>query len=365
MLRLWRRIFGKTRELGLPQAVPEDEPMALEAKEIWSARNEPESSPAVEKRTSSDLVPPTVSTSFRVGAYGEIIETELPPGPEHPRIVELRELAKTLGARDQVCPYCQIPLTKFPQRKTKCKTCSGQIYSRKEPLSGQKRLFKENELDLFGELYELSLGTWNWWNDRREGILATKSQLSLEWGIPASKISDGDAQWRIFTRDADDALSNGQLGTYRSVRVEMIRHLMGERRFEEAKGLTPCCIFLAYSGYARERTQFEKDIEERMRRSNPKTAAFLDQSIRDSCRVYPPELSLYFGLFASLSEAEHAFLSDTQVETYSKSIPVSKEEAWGRFAEDWRQYGEALARLTRKGKRLPDALAQHVTKDSA
>lgn len=53
-----------------------------------------------------------------------------------------------LGTTESVCPYCMAKLEKFPQRKTKCKSCGQPIYSRTRPLDGEKVLIREDEIEL-------------------------------------------------------------------------------------------------------------------------------------------------------------------------------------------------------------------------
>jgi hypothetical protein len=282
-----------------------------------------------------------------MGTYDEMIENPLPYRTGHPRKSELREIAKTFGMQEQVCPYCQIQLAKFPQRKTKCQACSGQIYSRKEPLSGEKRLFKDSELGVWEELQELSLGSWDWWNDRREKILAAKMQLSTEWGVLADKISDGDAKWRVFMTDIDDALSQGNLARYRSIKVEMVRHLVGEEKYQKARGLSPECIYLAYAGHAMEVPQMEEGLNDSAQ-SNPELTALFQRLDESGQKAFMPELALYFEIFESITAIQFAFFEDSQVEAFSKTMPITKEDAWTRFSEDWSEYSDAIAQHAAK-----------------
>jgi len=343
MLKLWRRIFGHITDSDLRNPSTSVPPLNSRPNELRQEHPEPELQKAVDTPASTGEALPLDSAAFKVGTYGEIIENSLPFGAEHPRKSELREIAKTFGVKEQVCPYCQIQLAKFPQRKTKCKACNGQIYSRKEPLSGEKRLLKESELGLWEELRELSFGSWDWWHNGREKILAAKLQLSTEWGIPADKISDGDAQWRIFTADIDDALSQGNLARYRSIKVEMVRHLMREEKYQEARGLSPECIYLAYAGHAAEVSQMEKDLDDEMQSSNPELAARFQRLQESQQKVHFPELSLYFKIFESITAIQLAFFKDGQVDAFSKVMPITREDAWARFSEDWSSYSDAIA----------------------
>lgn len=69
---------------------------------------------------------------------------------EKDNILELKEI----GILTPNCPYCNIKLNTFPQRKTKCKNCNNYIYTRQRPIDFKKVLVKEDELKLIEEEWE-------------------------------------------------------------------------------------------------------------------------------------------------------------------------------------------------------------------
>jgi hypothetical protein len=276
-------------------------------------------------------------------ARADELESTSTPQPEHPRKSELRAIADAFGERDSICPYCRAALVRFPQRKTKCRACAGQIFSRKEPLSEEKRLFKEDELETWEELYQLSLGTWDWWRRVQDRILSAKMQLSEEWGVPIAQISVGDAQWRILNSDAELALSLGNLAGFRNIRVDMIRQLVREEKIDAAKNLAAECIYLAYAGFAFETSVLENEILSRLQQSNPYFADHLKENAKQSQRVYDPELSLYFNIFDNIEEAERSLRRDTKVVEFAQSMPTTIDDVWARFSRDWNAYSQAVA----------------------
>jgi len=336
MFGIFRKIFGRPN----PEKLIQDMPIEVDARNasspppIKKAQRQQENSQNFRKTESKE-------TSYSVGIDGEIVESIHSAGSEHPRKSELRELSKSFGSLEATCPYCGIELAKFPQRKTKCKSCGGQIHSRKEPLSKEKRLFKESELDLFSELYELSLGSWGWWNARQVELAKAKARLSQEWGGPASQISDEDAQWSIYNLDVSEALTEGNFARYRSIKVEMVRHLIAEKRHKDAKKISPECIYLAYA-CAAEKSQGEQERDASLEKSQPEFMSKMNELARQNQKVYHPELSIYFHLFENISELQAAFFADSQVAMYAKTFLVDPSDVWERFARDWKEYSEAL-----------------------
>lgn len=61
------------------------------------------------------------------------------------------KLDKNIGVTTANCPYCGIKLSKFPGRKTKCKTCGKYMYVRTRPADGVKILIKEEEIQIINE----------------------------------------------------------------------------------------------------------------------------------------------------------------------------------------------------------------------
>lgn len=159
----------------------------------------------------------------------------------------LIDVASSFGSIKQVCPSCDSALSKFPMRKTVCAVCGNPIYSRKEPISGEKRLYREIDLPLWSELHQHALGTWDWWNNCNIQLSKAKDELSSEWNVPKALISDADANWRILHSRLELAVVNGDIEGYRFQRVEMIRQLIKEKRFAMAADLSGESIYLAYA----------------------------------------------------------------------------------------------------------------------
>ncbi|TOB51316.1 hypothetical protein, partial [Vibrio parahaemolyticus] len=74
--------------------------------------------------------------------------------------------------------YCNYELERVPKRKAKCKSCKKPIYPRKEPLSGDQRLYREGDLFLLEELKSLADGWWHDWYEANKGVLNARKDLA-------------------------------------------------------------------------------------------------------------------------------------------------------------------------------------------
>lgn len=240
----------------------------------------------------------------------------------NPRKVELRDLAKEIGSTIQNCPYCEISLAKFPQRKTKCKSCNKFIYARKEPLSGEKRLFREDELALYDEIKELSIGSWDWWNEKREKIAKAKEELAQEWQVEPSSITDGDANWRIINSESIRFFASKNWPEYLALKEEAIRQLLSENKRDHALRFIPECIYLTYAA------PNELDLS---------GLAEYDLMGNEK-KTYSPLASLYKNVAGDLNTIKISFQEFSITSDLPNMFDLSVKDVWALFERDFEKY---------------------------
>lgn len=240
---------------------------------------------------------------------------------------ELRNISVNFGSTKQECPYCSTELATFPQRKSKCKSCHKSIYSRKEPISGEKRLFKEEDLILYDELKELSLGSWDWWNANRLEIQQAKLDLASEWGIDASKISDADAKWRIITVKTLECMEIGDWSGYKDMRMEGLRQLDSEGKKDTALPLLFEYIYLAYN------------VEDKKAKIMGDEFKWLTE---DDCKIHPPQLSVIDSLVSNVEELNAKYTNFMTNSNLPSLFDGNIQDAFDSFSNERHQYHQSL-----------------------
>ncbi|SEL90245.1 hypothetical protein SAMN05216262_13119 [Colwellia chukchiensis] len=162
---------------------------------------------------------------------------------------QLNALAAACGTTSK-CPYCEVEPEKIPKRKAKCKSCKKPIYPRKDPVSGESRLYREGDLFLLEELKALSDGWWEGWYKENKGVLSARKDLAKEWNIDEVDVSVGDAKWRdSHTRIAEGTEKKDWDKVYCSYQ-SMLRQVQSEK--SEAKTPLPELVAaFMITGYGR------------------------------------------------------------------------------------------------------------------
>lgn len=248
---------------------------------------------------------------------------------ENPRKLELRALSQRIGSSEQACPYCSIHLAKMPLRKTKCKSCSKFIYPRKEPLSGDKRLLKEEELALYEELKALSENSWESWQQNQERLIKAtentekiRQQLANEWGVPTSSVTDGDVEWRFTNDGLSQALKERDWPTYLSLREESIRQLLREDKLKQALNLLPESIYLTYAA---------PDVLEMSGLAEYSLVNF-------DKKTHSPVMSLYLNIENDIQIIKQVYDAYTRGNNLSKTFDLSADDAWAKFEKDYNEH---------------------------
>ncbi|GLS91968.1 hypothetical protein GCM10007916_30380 [Psychromonas marina] len=162
---------------------------------------------------------------------------------------QLKELAAFSGTTSK-CPYCDFGLEKIPKRKAKCKSCKKFIYPRKEPLSGDQRLYREGDLFLLEELKALADGWWNDWYESNKGVLSARKYLANEWNMDEVNVSIADARWRESHTDLDAAIEKQDWDKVYSAYENILRQVQREKSQDK----TPLAELIAgfmVTGYGR------------------------------------------------------------------------------------------------------------------
>ncbi|MEC4727451.1 hypothetical protein HWQ46_18055 [Shewanella sp. D64] len=162
---------------------------------------------------------------------------------------QLKDLAAFCGTTSK-CPYCDFELEKIPKRKVKCKSCKKSIYPRKEPLSGEQRLYCEGDLFLLEELKALADGCWNDWYEGNKGVLNARKDLAKEWNVDEVNVSIADARWRESHTVLAEATEKQDWDRIYSAYESMLRQV----QCEKSQNKTPLAELVAgfmVTGYGR------------------------------------------------------------------------------------------------------------------
>jgi len=124
------------------------------------------------------------------------------------------------------CVYCQAPLIKAPEKRTKCKKCGDYIYVRKRPSDNKRVLLKESELNILEDQW-LSVNDPEAYAEKQKVI----ERLSRENGTTPSK---AETDWEWYKSLLNLYAQNGHWGLYRNTRLNMATFLSENKNPGEA-----------------------------------------------------------------------------------------------------------------------------------
>ncbi|HIF9444301.1 TPA: hypothetical protein ACX6SI_000562 [Photobacterium damselae] len=197
---------------------------------------------------------------------------------------QLKELAANCGTTSQ-CPYCNFTLEKIPKRKAKCKSCKESIYPRKDPLSGEQRLYREGDLFLLEELKALADGWWyDWydWYEDNKGVLNARKDLAKEWNVDEVNVSIADARWRELHTVLAEATEKQDWCRVYSAYEAMLR-LVQREKSQDKTPLEELVAGFLVTGYGRERSINGYLLEHRIGRPQ---YILIDQLTTEPSEVY-------------------------------------------------------------------------------
>ena len=194
---------------------------------------------------------------------------------------QLKELAAFCGTTSK-CPYCDFELEKIPKRKAKCKSCKKSIYPRKEPLSGEQRLYCEGDLFLLEELKALADGWWNGWYEGNKGVLNARKDLAKEWKIDEVNVSIADAKWRSLHTDLADATEKQDWDKVYSTYESMLRQVQRDKS-QDKTPLAELVAGFVVTGYGRNRKIGDYTMDHRIGRPQ---FMLIDQLTTEPDNVY-------------------------------------------------------------------------------
>lgn len=141
------------------------------------------------------------------------------------------DLPESLGA---ACPYCGQMLDKRPKRKTKCPHCGNDIYVRKRPPNGERRVLVTED-----EAEEID-SAWKQLHFRRkwQGMLEQYGMVDEDFDTHRKKLrerfgqepGDGDVVWSLFHEALDASMKSGNFQELRMLYFEMALFLYEEGR---------------------------------------------------------------------------------------------------------------------------------------
>ena len=239
---------------------------------------------------------------------------------------QLKVLAANCGTTSQ-CPYCNYELEKVPKRKAKCKSCKKPIYPRKEPLSGDQRLYREGDLFLLEELKALADGWWHDWYEANKGVLNARKNLAKEWNVDEVNVSIADARWRESHTNLAEATKKQDWDLVYSVYESMLRQVQREKS-QDKTPLEELVAGLLVTGYGRERSINGYLLEHRIGR---------------------PQYMLIDQLTTEPSEVYELVKGTNTAKTYCTLLNVSLDTVINRYKDELREDDEIRDSLEQKG----------------
>ncbi|WP_191116560.1 hypothetical protein [Vibrio parahaemolyticus] len=244
---------------------------------------------------------------------------------------QLKVLAANFGTTSQ-CPYCNYELKKAPKRKAKCKSCKKPIYPRKEPLSGDQRLYREGDLFLLEELKALADGWWYDWYEANKGVLNARKNLAKEWNVDEVNVSIADARWRESHTDLAKATEKQDWDLVYSTYESMLRQVQREKS-QEKTPLEELVAGLLVTGYGRERSINGYLMEHRIGR---------------------PQYMLIDQLTTDPSEVYELVKGTNTAKTYCSLLNVSLDTVINRYKDELKEDDEIRNSLEQKGTTSSD-----------
>ncbi|QKE33016.1 hypothetical protein HPK20_00135 [Vibrio fluvialis] len=239
---------------------------------------------------------------------------------------QLKVLAANCGTTSQ-CPYCNYELEKVPKRKAKCKSCKKPIYPRKEPLSGDQRLYREGDLFLLEELKALADGWWHDWYEANKGLLNARKNLAKEWNVDEVNVSIADARWRESHTNLAEAAEKQDWDLVYSAYEAMLRQVQRENS-QDKTPLEELVAGLLVTGYGRERSINGYLLEHRIGR---------------------PQYMLIDQLTTEPSEVYELVKGTNTAKTYCTLLNVSLDTVINRYKDELKEDDEIRDSLEQKG----------------
>ncbi|XYC10917.1 hypothetical protein ACSTJ9_21605 [Vibrio parahaemolyticus] len=239
---------------------------------------------------------------------------------------QLKVLAANCGTTSQ-CPYCNYELERAPKRKAKCKSCKKPIYPRKEPLSGDQRLYREGDLFLLEELKALADGWWYDWYEANKGVLNARKNLAKEWNVDEVNVPIADARWRESHTDLAEATEKQDWDLVYSTYESMLRQVQREKS-QEKTPLEELVAGLLVTGYGRERSINSYLLEHRIGR---------------------PQYMLIDQLTTDPSEVYELVKGTNTAKTYCSLLNVSLDTVINRYKDELKEDDEIRNSLEQKG----------------
>ncbi|EHC7286921.1 hypothetical protein [Vibrio parahaemolyticus] len=239
---------------------------------------------------------------------------------------QLKVLAANCGTTSQ-CPYCNYELEKVPKRKVKCKSCKKPIYPRKEPLSGDQRLYREGDLFLLEELKALADGWWHDWYEANKGVLNARKNLAKEWNVDEVNVSIADARWRESHTNLAEATKKQDWDLVYSAYESMLRQVQREKS-QDKTPLEELVAGLLVTGYGSDRSINGYLLAHRIGR---------------------PQYMLIDQLTTEPSEVYELVKGTNTAKTYCTLLNVSLDTVINRYKDELKEDDEIRDSLEQKG----------------
>jgi hypothetical protein len=226
-------------------------------------------------------------------------------------------------------------LEKIPKRKAKCKSCKKSVYPRKEPLSGEQRLYREGDLFLLEELKALTDGFWNDWYKVNKSVLNARKDLAKEWKVDEVSVSIADARWRKSHTDLADATNKQDWSKVYSAYEALLRQVQRERSQDKTPLVELVAGFIV-TGYGHNRLKSDYRMDPGIGKSQ---TMLIEQLTPEPDSVY-------------------ALINDTQTaKTYCHLLGVSLETVIKRYKDELNDEAELLRKVM--DDRNTETVVQH------
>lgn len=136
-----------------------------------------------------------------------------------------------------LCPYCNAPLKKVPQRKTLCPSCRQPIYVRSRPTDRTKRLVTQEQADEIEEEWTISAELSSLRESDRDRFEKMRKTIREKYGKEEPKKLHRalhDVRWSSYNREGLESVRKSNFGFFRNTRLDMAQQLQEEGKHKRA-----------------------------------------------------------------------------------------------------------------------------------
>jgi uncharacterized Zn finger protein (UPF0148 family) len=225
-----------------------------------------------------------------------------------------------------LCPYCNSPLKKVPQRKTLCPSCRQPIYVRSRPTDRTKRLVTQEQADEIEEEWTINAELSSLSESDRERFEKIRKTIREKYGREDPKKLHRalhDVRWSSYNRENLESVRKSNFGIFRNTRFDMAQQLQEEGKYQRALEFYLEVNYVDLNG-----PQNNEGLPPEMRKEYPNfdpRDAFLAPGVLWETNSLIKELSL------TESEVKTIFSEHNEKFVSGLRLPISIDQAWRKL----------------------------------